>query len=109
MKLKESKVKIAVLSQESIPEGRVAKRDFIKYRYAGLIDDFNVFFTDTENGKVDFLIQFAIENKIDPSEILFVDDTFNLVLKAHNVGIDAHHISEFNHTYYSDSYDDNLV
>ena len=107
--LKDSGVKIAVLSQEPIPEGRVAKKDFIKYRYVGLIDDFNVFFTDTEKGKVDFLAKFAAENNIKPPEILFVDDTFSIVLAAHNAGFNSHHISEFHHIYYSDSYDDNLV
>ena len=72
------------------------KADFILSRYKPYFDSIRqIEFVANKEDKIRFMIKFAATKGIKPKEILYVDDDFELIVKAAQAGINAKHISHF--------------
>ena len=80
-----------VLSSVENEDEANAKIKFLDNNYPDIFDGY--YFVKTDDDKIKHIIDFAKENNIDISECSLVDDTYLLLLKAHNKGIRAIHIS----------------
>ena len=90
-KLKEKKVMIFVLSSVMNETEKQAKILFLDQNYPNLFRDH--FFVKNDEAKIRFMKRFAELNQAYYSECLFIDDTYDLLLKAHNEGITCAHIA----------------
>ena len=68
-----------------------AKIKFLDNKYPNMFEAY--YFVKSDDEKIKHIIEFAHDNNIDIDECTLVDDTYLLLLKAHNNGIRAIHIS----------------
>lgn len=83
-----------VLSTEALSEAKVSKDKFLAAKYPGVFNN-TTHYVNSDEEKIQFLKDFIEALGINPARVLYVDDTFSLVLQASTLGINAHHISEF--------------
>ena len=80
-----------VLSSVENKDEANAKIKFLDNQYPDLFKAY--YFVKTDDEKIKHIIDFAAENDIDIKDCTLVDDTYMLLLKAHNNGIRAIHIA----------------
>lgn len=83
-----------VLSTEALPEAKISKDKFLAAKYPGVFNN-TTHYVNSDEEKIQFLKGFIDVLGINPARVLYIDDTFSLVLQASVLGINAHHISEF--------------
>ena len=72
------------------------KADFVLSRYSPYFNDIRqIEFVANKEDKINFMLRFAATKCVKPKEILYVDDDFELIIKAAQAGINAKHISHF--------------
>lgn len=90
-RLKEEGILVFVLSSVMNDTEKQAKILFLDRNYPQLFREY--FFVKKDDAKVRFMKKFAELNQAYYSECLFIDDTYDLLLKAHNEGITCAHIA----------------
>lgn len=90
-KLKDSKIPLYVLSSVCNETERQAKILFIQNNYPETFTD--LYFVRHDADKIVLLKDFAEKKQIYLSSCLLVDDTYDLLLKAHCAGISCAHVS----------------
>ena len=93
--LRQEKVKLYTLSTEPLESAKRCKKKFLKQNYQEFFPEECQIYVSKDIDKITVLSSFAKENNIDFANIYYLDDTFSLVLQASELGVDAHHISEF--------------
>ena len=90
-KLIEEDVMLFVLSSVMNETEKQAKILFLDRNYPELFREY--FFVKKDEDKIRFMKKFAQLNEAYNSECLFIDDTYDLLLKAHGEGITCAHIA----------------
>ena len=89
--LKEKGVMPFVLSSVMNETEKQAKILFLDKNYPGLFREY--FFVKKDQDKISFMKKFASLNEAEYGQCLFVDDTYDLLLKAHLEGITCAHLA----------------
>jgi len=90
-KIKEDGTMVFVLSSVMNETEKQAKILFLDHHYPELFREY--FFVKKDLDKVRFMKKFAELNHCDISELLFIDDTYDLLLKARSEGVTCAHIA----------------
>ena len=90
-KLKETGCRLFVLSATACETEAAAKRVFLERFYAGLFEE--CFFVANDAEKITKITEIAGKEGCGTGDCALVEDTYSVLLKAHNSGICAIHVA----------------
>ena len=83
--------KLYVLSAISYENEKDAKIQYLNEKYPGIFKEY--FFVYSSLDKVKFIEEFSRKNNIDIQQCMLIEDTFDILLDAHNHNIISIHVS----------------
>lgn len=96
--LKNQQVVLKCLTTEELADAYFNKVEFVLKHYGEFFKDYkDVIYTPNDDFKVHYLDVFKFNMGLEPSSILLVDDSYDILLHAVNKGYQVRHISEFLH------------